>query len=281
MGGSSSQRRTDPPMSPIHAFSIEDMYMPEFLDYFQENTGSFQEPVREESPVEVATSPPKTKKPTKGCQKRMIQSDYVPRQTAWTHEEEIVLCKGWVDVSENSMLGNTRKDVGFWCAVLQYMESKTKQHGRRTYGMVYGKWKTVCPAVVRFCRVYGNVMRKLQESGASDADYYTRALMNYEAKTETTFKLRHCLKILKDSPKWMKKSGEASINQNANVGDDDEDEVQEIRRPMGRDKAKDAVKNKGSRALGSSSTNDEAFARLMVTKMASQEKVNKKMRFNH
>ncbi|GJS77116.1 hypothetical protein Tco_0726997, partial [Tanacetum coccineum] len=53
---------------------------------------------------------------------------------------------------------------------------------------------------------------------------------------------------------------EASINQNANVGDDDEDEVQEIRRPMGRDKAKDAVKNKGSRALGSSSTNDEAFA---------------------
>ncbi|GJY05136.1 hypothetical protein Tco_0371076 [Tanacetum coccineum] len=169
MGGSLSQSRTDPPMSLIHVFSIEDMYMPEFLDSFQENTGSFQEPVREESPVEVATSPPKTKKPTKGWQKRMIQSNY---------------------------------------------------GGSKSY----------------------------KSSGSSSFNI---------------------------------KSGEASINQNANVGDDDEEEVQEIRRPMGRDKAKDAVKNKGSRALGSSSTNDEAFARLMVTKMASQEKVNKKMGFNH
>ncbi|GKD32469.1 hypothetical protein Tco_1247978 [Tanacetum coccineum] len=113
MGGSSSQRRTDPPMSPIHAFPTKDMHTPEFSDSFQENTGSFQEPAHEESFVEVATSPPKTKKPTRGRQKRTIQSDDVPRQTAWTHEEEIALCKGWVDVAKNSMLGNTRKDVGF------------------------------------------------------------------------------------------------------------------------------------------------------------------------
>ncbi|GJS59553.1 hypothetical protein Tco_0654337 [Tanacetum coccineum] len=33
-------------------------------------------------------------------------------------------------------------------------------------------------------------------------------------------------------------SGEASINLNTNVGDNDEDEVQEIRRPEGRDKAR-------------------------------------------
>ncbi|GJR17031.1 hypothetical protein Tco_0965558 [Tanacetum coccineum] len=160
------------------------------------------------------------KKPTRGRQKRTIQSDDAPRQTAWTHEEEITLCKGWVEVPENSMLGNTRKDVGFCCAVLQYMESKIKQYGRQT----------------------------LKESGASDAYYYARVIMDYEAETGTTFKLRHCWEILKDSPKWMQKSGEASINLNANVGDNDEDEVQEIRRPKGRDKEKDVAKKKGSRA---------------------------------
>nr|GFC72186.1 hypothetical protein [Tanacetum cinerariifolium] len=107
---------------------------------------------------------------------------------------------------------------------------------------------------------------------------------------------RHCWGILKDSPRWMQsevlkfsaksgggskryksfgsssfniESGKASINLNANFRDD---EVPEIRRPMGRDKAKDATKKKGSRALGSSSMNDEALARLMVTRMASQEK---------
>ncbi|GJW99702.1 putative reverse transcriptase domain-containing protein [Tanacetum coccineum] len=179
------------------------------------------------------------------------------------------------------------------------MESKTKQYGRRTYDMINGKWKTMRPDVVLYCGVYGNVMRRLRESGASDADYYTRVLMDYEAETVTTFKLRHCWEILKDSLKWMQselpkfaaksgggskryksfgsssfntESGKASINLNANVGDEEEDEVEEIRRPMGRDKAKDdAIKNE-SRASGSSSMNDEALARLMVTEMASQEK---------
>ncbi|GKB35679.1 hypothetical protein Tco_0880621 [Tanacetum coccineum] len=41
---------------------------------------------------------------------------------------------------------------------------------------------------------------------------------------------------------------------------------------MGRDKARAAGKNKGSKASGSSTTNDDALARLMVTKMTAQEK---------
>ncbi|GKE63628.1 zinc finger BED domain-containing protein RICESLEEPER 2-like protein, partial [Tanacetum coccineum] len=116
----------------------------------------------------------------------------------------------------------------------------------------------------------------------------------YEAETVTTFKLRHCWEILKGSPKWMQsevpkfvgksaegskryktsgsssfniESGEASINLNVDVGDDEEDKVQEIRRPIGRDKVKYAAKKKGSRASGSLSMNDEALARLMVSDM--------------
>ncbi|GJR86512.1 hypothetical protein Tco_0210523 [Tanacetum coccineum] len=70
------------------------------------------------------------------------------------------------------------------------------------------------------------------------------------------------------SSSFNTESGKASINLNADVGDDEEDEVQEIRRPISRDKAK----KKGSRASGSSSMNDEALARLMVTGMENQEK---------
>ncbi|GKB74329.1 hypothetical protein Tco_0935741 [Tanacetum coccineum] len=93
---------------------------------FGEKTGYSQEPNREESPVEVvATSPPKMKKPTRARQKWMIQSTDAPQQNARTHEEEIALAKGWVDVSENSMLGNSRKEARFWCAVLAYMESQS------------------------------------------------------------------------------------------------------------------------------------------------------------
>ncbi|GJY74234.1 RNA-directed DNA polymerase, eukaryota, reverse transcriptase zinc-binding domain protein [Tanacetum coccineum] len=273
MSGSSSQRRTYPPMSPIHAFPIEDMYTPDFWTLFKKTPFLFKNPLVRNLPLRS--------RPHHRKRRNRLEDAKRGRFKAMMHP------------------GRLHRHMRKKLCCVKYMESKTKQYGRRTYDMVNGKWKTVRPAVVRFCGVYGNVMRRLQESGASDADYYARALMDYEAESGTTFKLRHCSEILKDSPKWMQiglpkfsaksgegskrykssgsssfntESGETSINLNANVGDDDEDEVQKIRRPIGRDKAKDAAKKKGSRASGSSSTNDEALARLMVTEMASQEK---------
>ncbi|GJY75575.1 hypothetical protein Tco_0480691 [Tanacetum coccineum] len=139
MGGSLSQRRTDPPMSPIHAFPIEDMYTPEFSDSFQQNTGSFQETAREDSPVEVATSPPKTKKQTKGRQKRTIQRDDAPGILHGHMRKKLCCVKVGFTYFENSSVGNTRKDARFWCDFLQYMKSKTKQYGRRTYDIINGK----------------------------------------------------------------------------------------------------------------------------------------------
>ncbi|GJV38652.1 ALP1-like protein [Tanacetum coccineum] len=233
------------------------------------NIGYWHEPNPHESPVEqVATSPKKTKKPTRARQKRTIQSDDAPRQIAWTTEEEIELAKGWVAISENSKHGNARKQDGFWCEVLQYTESK--------------KNSTV-----------------VEQSGAGDEDYINMAMIHYQVETGLRFKPRHCWQVLKDSPKWQEitlpkfaaessggskrnkssgsssfntESGDASINLNTNVGDNDEDEVQDIRRLEGRDKARAAGKNKGSKASGSSTMNDDALARLMVTEMTTQEK---------
>ncbi|GKD71714.1 hypothetical protein Tco_1325804 [Tanacetum coccineum] len=79
MVGSSSQPNTKQRISHIHAFFIEDMYLPELSDSFQ-HTGSFQETVHEDSPVEVAAPPPNSKsKPTRGHQKRMVQNEDAPR----------------------------------------------------------------------------------------------------------------------------------------------------------------------------------------------------------
>nr|GEX33399.1 putative reverse transcriptase domain-containing protein [Tanacetum cinerariifolium] len=221
----------------------------------QENTGFWQAPNPYEVSVEqVATSPTKKKHATRNRQKKTIQSDDAPRQTPWTTEEEIALCKGWLAISENSehvRSSNVRYGV-------------RKQYGRRTYDMVLGKWKTVRPSVVRFCWIYNNIMRMGPESGAEDTDYVQRAMIHYEINTELPFKLRHCWEILKDHPKWQEiaipnfntgseggskrhkstgsssfntESGEASINLNTNVDDNDEDKVQEIQRPEGKDKA--------------------------------------------
>ncbi|GJR93034.1 hypothetical protein Tco_0265208 [Tanacetum coccineum] len=161
-----------------------------------------------------------------------------------------------VHVSENSSKGNAWKDAGFWTKVLQYFESKTKAPGHRTYDMINGKGKTVRPNVARFCGVYANFMRRTQDSGAGDEDYYARALLDYEVEHGMSFTLRHYWEVLNV---W-----DASINLNVDVGDDEEDEVQELRRLMSKDKVK-GLKKKGPKLSGSSScTNDEALARRAV-----------------
>ncbi|GJZ29012.1 zinc finger BED domain-containing protein RICESLEEPER 2-like protein [Tanacetum coccineum] len=243
------------------------MYEPQYSDSFQHTT-------REDSLVEIAAPP--------------------PWSTAWTNEEEIALCKGWVHVSENNAIGNARREFRFWTNVLRCMENKTKALGCRTYDMMNGKWKTMRPNVAWFCGVYTNVIRRAHASGARDKDYFAMALLDYEAEHGMSFTLRHCWEVLRKSPKWMdtkgpnfatKKQaakryktsgsssfntefGDASINLNVDVDDDKKDEVHELSRPMGRDKAK-GLKKKGSRSSGSSSSmNDEALDRLMVFQMA-------------
>nr|GFB81962.1 hypothetical protein [Tanacetum cinerariifolium] len=141
-------------------------------------------------------------------------------------------------------------------------------------------------------------MRMSQESRASKEDYINRELIYYQLETENTFKYRHCWEVLKNSLNWTeqellkfattfeggskrhKSSGfslfnteseDVSINLNTNVGDN-EDEVRKIRRTMSRAKMRDAGKNKGSKASRSSTMNDDALARLMVTEMTAQEK---------
>nr|GEV46300.1 hypothetical protein [Tanacetum cinerariifolium] len=154
-------------MSPINSFPIKDLYMLEFSESLQENTGYWQEPNPHEYPVEqVATSPTKKNKPTRNRQKMMIQSMINPR------------------------------------------------------------------------KLRGQQSKRHKSSGSSSFN--------------TEFE-------------------EANINLNTNVGDNNEDEVQEIRRLGGRDKARAAGKNKGSKTLGSSTMNDDALARLMVTEMTNHE----------
>ncbi|GKC91284.1 gamma-glutamyltranspeptidase 1 [Tanacetum coccineum] len=159
-------------------------------------------------------------------------------------EEEIALCKGWLAVSENSKQGNSRKSSGFWCEVLSYIESKTGKPSLN-FDMCWvtevlkghPKWQEI--AIPTFNTGFEVSSKRHKSTGSS------------------SFKIE---------------SGEASINLNSNVGDNDKDDVQEIRRREGRDKAKAAGKKKGSKSSASSSVNEDALARLMVTEMGAQEK---------
>ncbi|GJU89050.1 hypothetical protein Tco_1301473 [Tanacetum coccineum] len=222
----------------------------------------------------------------------MVQSDDAPRQTPWTMDEEIALCKGWLAVSENSKQGNSRKSSGFWCEVLSYIESKTGQYGKRTYDMVIGKWKTVRPTVIRFCGVYNNIMRMGPESGAGDEDYVQRAMIHYQIDTGIPFKLRYCWEVLKDHPKWQEiaiptfnTGSEGSSKRHKSTGSSSDKAKAAGKKKGSKSSASSSVnedalarwvlkrlKGEWSKSSASSSVNEDALARLMVTEMGAQEK---------
>ncbi|GKD49539.1 hypothetical protein Tco_1278515 [Tanacetum coccineum] len=122
---------------------------------------------------------------TKGLPPKAF-TQHVPRRlshTAWTNEEEIALCKGWVHISENSAVDKARKECGFWTKVLWYMERKTKVLRKST------KWMN--SEVPKFDRNKKDAKRS-ETSGSSS---------------------------------FNTESGDASINLNDDVGDEEEDEV--------------------------------------------------------
>ncbi|GKD80290.1 hypothetical protein Tco_1342911 [Tanacetum coccineum] len=135
------------------------------------------------------------------------------------------------------------------------MKSKTKALDRRTYDIVNGKWKTVRPNMAQFCGVHANIMRMAHASGAGDEHYFVTALLDYEAQFGVPFTLCHCWEVLRKSLKWMDtqvpkfsankkdgkryktfgsssfntESGDATINLNVGAGNDEEDEVHELK----------------------------------------------------
>nr|GEZ01200.1 hypothetical protein [Tanacetum cinerariifolium] len=152
--------------------------------------------------------------------------------TPLTNEEEITSCKGWVHVSEIMP-------------------------------------KTVCPIVARFYEVHDNALRKARESVAGDEDYIHKSLLDYEAEfgQQLHFVILWRFKTQSESPKWWEQevpkflkpnaskisktsrsssfnteSENASFNLNVDAEDDDENEMHEVPRPIGRDKAKGSKK---------------------------------------
>nr|GEU54786.1 hypothetical protein [Tanacetum cinerariifolium] len=97
-----------------------------------------------------------------------------------------------------------------------------------------------------------------KESGAGDEDYINRAMIHYQIEIRLPFKYRHCWDVLKDCLKWKEIALPKFTTESEGV------EVREIRRRGSKDKARAAGKNKGSKASGSSTMNDDALARLMI-----------------
>nr|GEV79063.1 hypothetical protein [Tanacetum cinerariifolium]GEY40477.1 hypothetical protein [Tanacetum cinerariifolium] len=272
MGGSSSQRCTDPAMSLINAFPVKELYTLECSDSFKK------------IPVIGKNQVPTNLRFNKS-------RPYHRRRRSRLEHAKRGLFKAMMHPSR--LRGQLRNKLCWLKVGLPFLKtaSMVTRGSKMAFGGVIGR-DSVLWSVRR-------VMHMSLKSGARDKDYINRAMIHYHVKTGLTFKYRHYYEVLKDSPKWQeialsklsiesgggskrhKSSGSSSfnteskdacINLNTNAGDNNEDEVREIQRLEVRDIVRAAGKNKGSKASGSSTMNDDALARLMVTEMTAQKK---------
>nr|GFA03320.1 hypothetical protein [Tanacetum cinerariifolium] len=130
----------------------------------------------DESPV-AEVSPVKPKKPSRHA--TLDQNDEAKElPNEWTVEEEIALCQGWCDVSENNISGNSMKAKGLWEAVIR-----------------------VRPRIGIFYAIIKNIEAN-HESGTNDLDVYHKVCAEYKMIYKGDFMLEHWYNILKDHPGW-------------------------------------------------------------------------------
>ncbi|GKD56037.1 hypothetical protein Tco_1289424 [Tanacetum coccineum] len=98
----------------------------------------------------------------------------------WTVEEEIALCQGWCDVSENSISENSMKAKDFEKMLLGTLKMKLVQQEVMTRLLANGKIG-VRPRIGVFCAIIKNIEAN-HESGTNDLDGQGRK----KAKTAET-----------------------------------------------------------------------------------------------
>ncbi|GKC81016.1 hypothetical protein Tco_1136733 [Tanacetum coccineum] len=160
----------------------------------------------------------------------------------------------------NAFLESLQENTGYWQEPNphKYPVNNSLPHQRR---------RRIQP----FCGVYGNVMCMVHEGGTRDENYVQWEMIHYQAETGLPFKFHHCWDVLKDSPKWKE-----IVLPNFNTGSKGGSKRHkssglEIRKLGGRDKVRATGKYKGSKASRSSTMNDDALVRLMVTEMTDAE----------
>ncbi|KAF0702151.1 hypothetical protein AaE_016098 [Aphanomyces astaci] len=136
--------------------------------------------------------------------------------------EQETLCRAWLHVSLDPIVGNDQKSSTFYEKVAAVYNDK---HEARTPGSLQIHWRdNIQKHVSLFCGAYKKALHN-PPSGTNNNDHLKTAIELYRVRSKkSTFRLHHCWLILKDAPKWQEsmassdsmpiKPYNASLNEN-------------------------------------------------------------------
>ncbi|KAJ9562490.1 hypothetical protein OSB04_007650 [Centaurea solstitialis] len=167
----------------------------------------------------------------------------------WTPEEEVALCQSWINESENPA------SVKFWQSIERSFYARLEATPYRTHHQLTAKWRAMNKKIMAFNGIYNQIMNN-RPSGQSDVNLLKMVRSQYQMTEGGVFPFEECWEIVRHSPKWAEvplmsggsssrstKRTRMSGSSDGHFGQDsDEVEVPPPKRPVGRGKAKKALR---------------------------------------
>ncbi|KAA1066050.1 hypothetical protein PGT21_050340 [Puccinia graminis f. sp. tritici] len=119
----------------------------------------------------------------------------------YTELEDFEVCRAWVQVSKDPMVGTNQDGNTFWsCVSTLYHEAVPDPI--RPVDSLKKRWSNYLQPSINKFRGFVNIVESRNESGASAEDQLNRALRLYSQDQGSHFKYLRCYKLLVKSPKW-------------------------------------------------------------------------------
>ena len=185
------------------------------------------------------------------------------RQNNFSKEEDLFICRAFVNISQDPIKGNDRKATTFWTAVQDKFNELYKEESEdydetldRTADALMHRFKrTIHKEMQDFNKAYKAVSDE-NKSGYTPQDIVDAALEQYKEEHGKAFRFQHCVETLRKMPKYCvaksnkKDSDKANVSVYSSAGDN-------LERPIGskaakkREREKKADDKKAEKKIGS------------------------------
>ncbi|CAD6219011.1 unnamed protein product [Miscanthus lutarioriparius] len=219
--------------------------------------------------------------PAKKVQKPAKKTNVARRGSAFTKEEDLVVCSAFLNVSKDPVTGVNQTSGGYYKRFHDFFNEHKPEGSNRSQIAIQHRWGVIQKAMNKFCGLKDKVDRQ-NESGKNEQDRIDDAVKMYERAEP--FTIMHCWKKLNKEAKWCNKFLELNnptpaggrscppIQGHAESGN----ENIETSRPEGRDSAKKR-RSKSFAETSSSSTAVEVLQKLQDKSEKTEQKQDQQM----
>ncbi|KAF0724796.1 hypothetical protein Ae201684P_020469 [Aphanomyces euteiches] len=199
------------------------------------------------------------------------------RGVAYSEHEDRQLCRSWIAISEDPVVGTDQTSASFWKSIFNHwVDHLPWETAERTADALMNHFSDINKEVQRFAECHDFVIRSLP-SGAKNESVLRDAIIEYTRRTnKKQFKYMHCWEESKKSPKWAsktisrkKRDLDKELDNGAPRNDGIRGEDEKSTRPKGKKSAK--LENHSNNPLGcisaSMETKNEQFGHYMLFKM--------------